>query len=611
MSRPSRPDRRTGSGRGRPAARGRPPGRGSRRRIRLAASRFRLRVGLVLVIFVFSMFAGRLVQIQGVDAHAYDAKADRLDGAESVTLTAPRGAILDREGTPLAKSVDADMLVADPTMTKDDAPEIAAIISRRLDVNYFELLELLRKPDTRFVYLVRRVLPVNAEWVLNRLEKQDLAGVYSRDDPLRVYPAGEIGANIVGFVGSDGRGLAGLEYAFDSRLDGEDGHEAVVTDATGTRIPLAESSIEEPVPGTGLQLTIDRDLQWLAQRRLAGAVESTRSESGVAVTLDTKTFEVLALADYPTFDAGDPLDSPEADRGSRAIQDVFEPGSVQKVLTASALLDAGLVTPQTKINVPPQLRRGGHTINDWFGHGNLRLTMTGVLAQSSNIGTVLAAEEMSSRRLHAYLSAFGLGRETGIGMKGETKGLLPPADDWRQINHDTMAFGQGLSVNAVQMAAAVATIANGGVRIDPTLVKGEVDEDGSITPTDPPGRTRVMSASAARDVTRMMEMVTAENGTAPMAAIPGYRVAGKTGTAQRVDPETGSYAGGGFTLSFGGFAPADDPRFLTYVILHNPKAGGGGGSSGGPVFRDITSYALQKYAVPPSGSKPPNLKTTW
>ena len=598
----------------RPAARRPPPprrparARRRPRRFELAGHQFRLRSGLVLLMVVLTLFAGRLVQIQGIEAYAYTEKADRLDGATEVVLSAPRGRITDRDGTPLARTVDARRLVTDPTMV-NDAPGVAAVLSRRLGLSYFDLLSALRAPESRYEFLARRVLPGKVKEVMGELDRRDLTGVYVENDPLRSYPAGNVASNVVGFVGTDGQGLAGLEFALDDRLSGQDGHATYMTDAAGTRIPLAESSVDQPQPGTGVRLTIDRDLQWYTQRRLRQAVQQTGSQSGSAVVMDVRTGELLALADHPTFDPNHPLDAAEAAYGSPSVQNVYEPGSVQKALTASALVDAGMVTPRTRITVPPLLDRGAETIKDWFPHPTLKLTMAGVIAQSSNIGTVLAAEEMGSRRLRGSLARFGLGEPTGLALKGESAGLLPPAEDWLPITHDTIAFGQGVSVTAVQMATALAAIANDGVRIEPTLVKGYLDAQGNLHPTAPPDRRRVVSASAAHQVTRMMEMVTADGGTAPAAQIPGYRVAGKTGTAQRVDPQTGGYDG--FTISFGGFAPADDPRFLTYVVLHDPSSGDGGGSAGGPVFHDVTSYALQKYAVPPTGRKPPKLPTTW
>ncbi|MPZ93659.1 MAG: penicillin-binding protein 2 [Propionibacteriales bacterium] len=568
---------------------------------------FRLRAGLLLMVFVFSLFAGRLVQIQGIDAHAYSELSDKYEGATEVTLTASRGAVVDRDGAPLAQTVDAELLFADPTRTSAKAPQIAKIIADRIDVSYLTLVKALRKPGTQYSYLARRVMPKDADAIMAELEAKDLAGVYTERDPLRTYPAGDIASNLVGFVGSDGHGLAGIELAMEQMLKGKDGHATYVTDAQGTRIPLADSSVVEPKPGKGVALTIDEDLQFYAQRRLRQAVDDTGSISGAVVVMDPRTSQVLALADYPSFDANKPGKAPKADRGSRAVQDVYEPGSVQKVLTTAALIDAGKVTSRTKVSVPGLLRRGPDTIKDWWPHETLHMTLAGVIARSSNIGTAVAAEQIEPEDLYDYLRAFGLGQRTDLGLAGETKGLLPPPESWQPISRDTIAFGQGLSVNAVQMTAAVSAIANGGEYVRPSLVKGYVGAGGEVEPAGPAKSRRVVSKNAADQVTEMMEMVTADNGTAPSAAIDGYRVAGKTGTAQRVNPDGGGYEGGGYTLSFAGFAPADDPRVVTYIVLQKPSTSDGGGTAGGPVFHDITSYALQKYGVPPTGSRSPEL----
>ena len=578
-----------------------------RPRLRRGRAATRLRACFLVAALVVSLFAGRLLQLQGVDANAYAAMAQR-EGAQTLELSAPRGQIVDRFGAPLAESVGAAMLTADPTLTARSAPAIAAVLSRRLGLDYIDMVAALRTPDTRFVYLARQLRPRQAERVVALLNRRNLGGVFAAADTLRSYPAQDVAANVVGFVGADGTGLAGLEYAMDEELSGHDGAETFEVGPDGSQIPLT-TSVDEPRPGTGLALTLDRDLQWYTQRRLRAAVLDSGGSSGSAVVLDVRTGELLALADWPSVDPGNPQAADAADRGARSVQDVYEPGSVEKVLTAGALVDAGLVTPRTKITVPSGLRRGSDVIRDYFPHGTLRLTMTGVIAKSSNIGTVLASEQMRSVALYRYLRAFGLGSRTDLGLPGESAGLLPPGSSWQRLTHDTIAFGQGLSVTAVQMASAVATIANGGVRVEPTLVKGYLGAGGSLTPTPAPERDRVISRRAARQVGAMMEAVTGPNGTAPLAAIPGYRVAGKTGTSQRADSSCGCYRG--TTVSFVGFAPADRPRFLVYVLVQEPSAGSGGGSTGGPVFRDIMSYALEKYAVPPTGARAPKIPTTW
>lgn len=570
----------------------------------------RLRIGFLLVSMVLSVFAVRLFQLQGVDAQAYVAKA-RAEGVVTVDLPAVRGTITDRNGVAFANSVDGLMLIADPTVTVKHASEIATIIARRLDVDYFDVLTRLRKPYTRFQYIARRVPATRARAVLAAIDRRGFKGVDIRRDPLRSYPADDVAASVVGFVNEQGRGGDGAELLFDKSLSGTDGT-ATYEVGGGNRIPLGDNSTVPARSGKDLQLTIDRDVQWYTQRVLRSAVQGSRGVSGSAVVMDTRTGELLAVADYPTYDPNQPSLSKTEDIGSRALRDVYEPGSVEKVLTVSSLIDAGKVTPSTRITVPSELKVQDRVIGDWFDHDELHLTLTGVIARSSNIGTVLAASKLSSQRMYGYLRGFGLGERTGIGVPGESRGLLRGWREWAEIDHATAAFGQGLSVNAAQMAAAVNAIGNGGVYVAPSLVKGEATTSGgSVVGSDTTTTRRVISARAARLTTQMMEAVTNPlTGTAAVAAVPGYRVAGKTGTAQRVGPKCGCY-NGTFTASFAGFAPADKPRFSVYVVVQDPKNGGGGGSIGGPVFGKIMSYLLEKYAVPPSGSVAPTPRIYW
>ncbi len=582
--------------------------RRSSRRVKLAASPFRLWSAFCVVAFVLSLFAARLVQLQGIDENHYAAMAF-AQGAQTITLEAPRAPIYDRNGAPLAQTVDSAKLVADPTYTKPYATKIATVLHQRLGLDYLSTVDLLRQPNTRYVELARHVKPTLAASVVADLSRAKLPGVYSDKDTSRIYPAGDVAANVVGFIGTDGNGLAGIEASHDSSLAGRNGS-ATFQVADGQQLPLAASTVKEPVEGTGVRLTLDENLQFLAQRRLAQAVSAAKGSSGVAVIMDVKSGQLLALADYPTFNPANPQASPASDYGSRALQNAYEPGSVQKVLTFAALIDAGYVTPRTKITVPSVLHRGPDTIHDYFPHGTLRLTAAGVLAKSSNLGTVLASEQMPKQQLYTYLRGFGLGKKTNVGLGGESPGLLPPAQKWVRMNRDTIAFGQGLSVNAVQMTAALAAVANGGTYVSPSLIEGTVGSNGGFTPADPPSRHRVVSKHAAAAVSRMMEQVVGPQGTAPNAAIAGYRVAGKTGTAQRVGPHCGCY-NGTFTVSFGGFAPANRPRFAVYVVVQKPADGNGGGVTAGPVFHDLLAATLQKYGVPPTGGRSPTLPIYW
>ncbi|MCW2767204.1 MAG: peptidoglycan synthetase FtsI [Nocardioides sp.] len=573
------------------------------------APALRLRVGFVLIAMVLSFFGARLVQLQGIDPGSYAAMA-AAEGMVNVVLPAARGDILDRNGEPLADSVDGLMVVADPYMTIDQAPEIAKFLARRLDVDYFTTLQRLRTQGSRFEYIARRVPSTLATDVVKAATEHGFKGIATRRDPVRDYPAGDVAANLIGFLGTD-EPLSGLERTFNAQLAGKDGS-ARYEVGGGNVIPLGQNTVTKATNGADLHTTIDRDLSWYAQRVLRQTVEDAQADSGVAVIMDSKTGELLAVADHPTFDANAPLESPQADLGSRAMQDVYEPGSVEKVLTLSALIDAGKVTARTRLTVPGSLARQDRVIHDWFPHGNIRLTLAGVIAKSSNIGTVLAAGKFKAGQLRSYLVKFGLGQQTDIGVRGESAGILPDPSLWTPQAQDRIAFGQSLSVNAVQMAAAVNTIANGGVRVAPSLIEGSATtEDGSVVGTDTTTTRRVISESAAHQMALMMErVVDPEVGVAPAAAVPGYRVAGKTGTAQRVGADCGCYDGT-FTVSFAGFAPADDPRFTIYVVVQNPRNGGGGGSVAGPAFSKMMSYALRRYAVPPTGTRPSHLPVVW
>ncbi len=590
--------------------------RGQRPRPRVARSRrgtslLRLRVAFVLIAMVVSVFGVRLFQIQGIDAAAYVARAE-AEGVVTVDLPAERGSITDRNGVPLAQSVDGLMVVADPKLTVVNASEIATILARRLSVDYFATLARLRKPDTRFQYLARRVPSTLARDVVAEIDTAGYDGVDTRRDPVRDYPAKDVGANLVGFLNDEGDAAEGAELMFDRILSGTPGSTTYEVGG-GNRIPLGENEIVAPKPGRDVALTIDRDLQWYVQRVLRTTVQNAGGASGSAIVLDTDTGEALALADYPSFDPNDPgLTSDETLFSSASLRDAYEPGSVQKVLTMAALLDQGAVTPRTRLVVPPQLERYGEVIHDYYEHPRLRLTLTGVVAKSSNIGTVEAADEISSRALHRYLRSFGLGSPTGVGLDGESAGVLTPWRSWIPINKDTISFGQGVAVSALQMAAAVNTVANGGVYVQPSIVQGTHTTSGGAVIGSAEAEThRVISEKAARQTTTMMEAVTdADEGTAPSAGIAGYRVAGKTGTAQRVDNECGCYDDT-TTVSFAGFAPADDPQFAVYVVVQDPRKGSGGGSVGGPAFRKIMSHLLQQYAVPPTGSVAPTPHIEW
>lgn len=574
----------------------------------------RLRIGLIVIAMVLSLFGARLFQLQGLDPKAYAARAD-AEGVVKVVLPATRGQITDRNGVALAETISGLTIVADPQRTAPNAEPIAKILANKLDLDYFDTLASLRKsngpdkPSVRFAYVARRVPAGVATAAIEAVKEAGFQGVDTLSDPVRAYPAKDVAANLIGFIDTDGKPLAGLEMTFDKYLSGKDGSESYEVGG-GNRIPLGENTEVKPVNGTDLKLTIDRDVQWLAQTELRTAVQKAGAVSGAAIAMDSKTGEILALADYPSYDLNNPSAAPKEDRGSRALSDVYEPGSVEKVLTTSSLIDAGKVTPRTKIRVPTVLPVMDRIIHDYFQHDTIKLTLAGVIAKSSNIGTVLATRQFKPQDLWTYLDKFGLGHRPNIGMPIATRGVLPPVASWSELTQATVAFGQGLNASALQMISAVNVIANGGEFISPSLVQGRAQvADGTEVGTDTTTRHRVVSEKAARATAKMMEMVTTEGaGTAPGAGIAGYRVAGKTGTAQQVG-KSGKYDS--LAVSFGGFAPADNPRFTVYVVIHKPKGRASGGGMAGPVFRKILSALLQKYAVPPTNTPPANLPIEW
>ncbi len=589
------------------------PPRGPRPSAEREAPLKRLHIGLILVAVVISVLAARVVQLQGVDAESYAEQAREL-GVVNEVLPATRGKITDRNGVPLAESLDGMMIVADPSKTRDDAPAIAEILRSRLDINYLDAVKNLAYPDedSRFRYVARRVPSSKARAAVEQLDELGYKGIDVRRDPLRSYPNEDIAANLLGYTNRQGEAVGGVEMLYNDRLSGKDGSTTYDVGTGGARIPLGDNSVVEPRDGDDLSLTIDRDVQFYAQRLLRETVDQARAESGSAVVMDVRSGELIAVADYPSFDANADYHDETEQLGSGAFADLYEPGSVEKVLTAAALVEEGAVTPRTRITVPGEIKSSDRTIHDYFEHGSLRLTMAGVIAKSSNIGTVLAARQVSDRTLYRYLHSFGLADRVGIDGYAQEPGMLARWSDWIQVERDNISFGQGLAVTAMHMTAALNTIARGGSYIEPSVVRGQVlDNEGRATGSETSATHRVVSPVTARKVTRMMQMVVdPKEGTAPMASIPGYLVAGKTGTAQRVSEDCGCY-GRDFTVSFGGFAPADDPRFTVYVVVHKPRNGGGGGSTGGPVFRKLMGYLLQKYSVAPSGKKANRLPLTW
>jgi cell division protein FtsI (penicillin-binding protein 3) len=587
--------------------------------LRLARPKPRLRLvalGLTLVVLVF---CGRLLQVQAVDASAYADKA-AVNRYITVPLAADRGTIAARDGTALATTVDAYDITADPFLFTrkqtglDDAPQrAAALLAPLLHEDEQELASKLSRRHTRYVLLARQQPPRTWERLSKLRAKGEgaevLGGVYREKHAKRVYPNKQLASNVLGFVNAQGQGGAGIEAKLNKQLAGKDG-KITYAQSGGHQVPTAGSRESPARPGASVRLSLDRDIQWAAQQAINAQIKKSHADSGYVVVQDPRTGELLAMADAPDFDPGDISRADSRALGNAAVQDAYEPGSTSKLMSMAAVLQEGKATPRTEVTVPNRLKRADRSFADDVDHPTLHLTLNGVLAKSSNLGTILATEQLGDTRkkanavLYRYLRKFGIGRPTGLNLPGETAGILQKPGAWSASQQYTIPFGQGLSLNAVQAASIYSTIANGGVRTTPSLVRGTTGPSGGYTPAPKPHKRRVVSEKTAHTLTRMLESVVSDmEGTGTTAKIPGYRVAGKTGTANRVDPNTGRYEG--YTSSFVGFAPADKPRVTVYCAVQNPKKGSYFGSDVcGPVYKQVMKFALKTLQVPPTGAKP-------
>ncbi|MFE2078196.1 peptidoglycan D,D-transpeptidase FtsI family protein [Streptomyces misionensis] len=607
------------------------PGAGrvpAQRPLRLGSPRPRLRlVGLALGLVLLT-FVVRLLQVQAVQAGTYTAMAEQNRYVVH-TLTAERGGITDRNGVSLAVSEDAYDITADPTMFAPgqlkitDGPErAAALLAPILGQDQATLVKKLRPADrnSRYARLATRQTPQvwkQIKDLKSALAQKPgtvnvLAGVFADPSSQRVYPNGDLAAGILGWVNAAGQGGGGIERMLDKQLSGKNG-KIRYAQSGGREVPTAGSAETPAVPGSDVELTIDRDIQWAAQNAITEQVKKSKADRGYVVVQDTRTGQILALANSPGFDPNDLSKADPDALGNAALQDAYEPGSTAKVMSMAAVLQENAATPLTHVVVPNRLHRGDRLFQDDVDHATWNLTLNGVLAKSSNIGTILATGQLgktqpeANKVLYSYLRKFGIGSYTGLHFPGETPGILAPPQKWSTSQQYTIPFGQGFSINAVQAASVYSTIANDGVRIEPTLIRGTKGADGRFTPAPKPKETRVVSAKTAKSVAEMLEsVVDDEQGTGISARIPGYNVAGKTGTANRVDPATGRYRG--YTSSFAGFAPADKPRITVYCAIQNATSGGYfGGQICGPIYKQVMEFALKTLQVPPTGAPPANL----
>ncbi|MGA1081680.1 MAG: peptidoglycan D,D-transpeptidase FtsI family protein [Candidatus Nanopelagicales bacterium] len=573
------------------------------KKVKLRKTSQRLHIIAALSTLIFIAYGAKLVEVQAYKAPTLSLAATD-NRTRTAVLTANRGEITDRNGAPLAISVEARNLTADQTKVVD-SEETAKQIAEILSLDWEELATNLIG-EKRFVYLAKKITP--AQW--NEIRSLRLPGIYSEKTTDRIYPANTLAASLIGFVGAEGHGMSGIEYAFEEMLSGENGSMKFEASAGGRQLPQGLHSQVDPVPGVGLRLTIDRDLQYVAEQSLAGQVDAAAAKSGTLVAMEVKTGKILALVNYPTFDANFPSESDPTTWVNRALVDSYEPGSTAKLMTVAAVINENVAGPNTQFIIPPELKRPSKTFRDHTPHPTLQLTLTGVFAKSSNIGTILASEMLGEKKFYEYLKRFGVGQPTGLNFPGESNGKLPDLETWSNTSFPTFSFGQGYSVNAVQIASMYATVANDGKRIPPTLIEGFIQNDGSFKALEAKEPIEVITPNSAKIVREMMETVVSDEGTAPMASIAGYRVGGKTGTAQVVDPECKCYSDN-VIASFIGMAPAEDPEIVVAISIHHPKNGRWGGRLAGPVFKEVAQYALQERNIAPSEGAMKKLPVEW
>ncbi|MGC0364475.1 cell division protein FtsI (penicillin-binding protein 3) [Rhodococcus sp. 27YEA15] len=590
---------------------------------------FRQRVGRVAMCGALAVAALQLLWIQGVDAPSLAAQSANQRTTTQVD-PAVRGSITDRNGNPLAFTMEAKALTFQPVRVRqelqeardksvkdgasgdklqpevaDRLKEIAAGIHQRLGdaAPEADVLQKLNSNDT-FDYLARSVDPAVAADIVAQFREVGL----ERQD-IREYPGGSLAANVVGATGWDGHGLLGLEDSMDSTLAGTDGSETYDRGSDGAVIPGSWRDKQPAVNGSAVELTLDSDLQFYVQQQTQIAKDKSGAKNASVVVLDSKTGQVLAMANSGTFNPaiGVGNNAPTAEMGNLPVSTPFEPGSVNKIVTAAAAIEDGKTTPDEVLQVPGSIQMSGVSVKDAWDHGVAPYTTTGVFGKSSNVGTLMLAQRVGEQRYADMLNKFGLGQRTEVGLPGESAGSVPSLDQWSGGTFANLPIGQGLSMTLLQMTGMYQAIANDGVRIAPRIVKATVDSDGDRTETPQPEGVHVVSEQTAATVRDMFRAVTQDDtgnqrGTGVAAGVEGYQVSGKTGTAQQVDPACKCYSNSNYWITFAGIAPADNPRFVIGIMLDAPVRGvdGGGGQSAAPLFHDIASWMLQRDSIPMS-----------
>jgi cell division protein FtsI/penicillin-binding protein 2 len=547
------------------------------------------RIGLLFAVFsVLLVLGGSRAAWLGVVKAGTLKRAAATQQTVDLTVPARRGSIVDANGTELAVSKPAMTIAATPYLIKN-GPVVAAKLARVLKLPEDEILRQLVRRDTGFAYVARGVPAVRA----HRIQRMNIAGLEFIPEFRRVYPREWTASQVLGQVGTDGNGLAGLEYSEDSHLHGTNGERRMVKDALGD--PIRMQDVKPTLPGEDVHLTLDGSLQDKAESVLAGVGQTFKPKGATAIVMDPRDNSILALANWPQVDANRPTGAPDYAREDRATGATYEPGSTFKAFTVAGALEEGKVTPDTSFNLAPQIHVADRTIGEAEPRGWVTLTTRGILQVSSNVGAITIGQRLGASHFDSWVRKFGFGKTTGVDLPGEEQGIVPALKNYSGSSMGNLPIGMGLSVTPMQMATAYSAIANGGILRPPHIV-GEV---GSQKEALPRGH-RVISEATAASLRRMLEGVLGPGGTASGAAIPGYQLAGKTGTANKVDPTTGQYSDTKYVSSFVGFAPAAHPRLLVAVMVDEPSTGSiFGGTVAAPAWKQITEFALAYLKIPP------------
>jgi cell division protein FtsI (penicillin-binding protein 3) len=539
------------------------------------------RIGLLFALFlVLLSFAGlRATWLGTVKASSLKSRA-ATQQVEELNVPAQRGTISDRHGVELAVSEDAVTVFANPFLIKNPGA-VAAKLAPMMGLGRDELLKKISDRRTGFVYLKRKLDADRGE----KVKALKLEGIGTVPEPKRTYPQGDLASQLIGQVGTDNFGLSGIEQSKEKRLHGSDGKRKLVKDALGEPVSLIE--VKRSQPGQNLRLTIDAAIQERAEAVLGDVGRSFQPRGATALVMDPRSGEILALANWPR-PASD-MSSQEAAYAAqnRAVGTSYEPGSTFKAFTVSGALEQKLITPSTEFPLPPTIRVADRVIGEAHDRGGLTLTTAQILAESSNVGAVTIGLKLGATRFDRYIRRFGFGQPTGVDLPGEQRGILLKPKSYSGSSMGNMPIGQGLAVTPIQMATAYTAIAEKGVMHPPYVIRGDRR----------PGR-RVISAHTAESVSKMLEGVIAQGGTAQEANIAGYKLAGKTGTAEKPD-EFGGYSKTKFVASFIGYAPARDPRLLVAVMVDEPKGEIYGGVVAAPAFQKIAEFALPYLRIPP------------